>query len=488
MVFLGGIDPRLVLLAVAGLASTAFALAALSAFVSAGARTAARAVSSTGVLAVTWMGLPVLIVSLLPRLWPAAGPWVFPVVLGVLDSSPTGVGLNLVGAFPRGPLVGAVLRMIALQLAGATVLVLWAIARLRPASRAVYDVEGRAAILRVLRARWRPRPACGDDPVFWHEIHAARVRSKIALWLDRLVNVLCFGLIAYATSWFAVPAFTELSRSGYGPVPGKPFLPELDPSVRLLASKLLKLPVGFAPGQARLEFNIVLRQATGLFDVLLVLGIARVAAESVAVQRERDTWLGLIATPLTGWEILRAKMLGSIWRTRGVAFLTIALWIVGLLAGAVHPLGFLAASVGMVVSCGFLAALGVSLSLWSRGRDQATGRVLGPLLWSMGLSAVPFWLPGMASVLLATSSMPFQTWVSLLSYDDVHAMINSGVPLQFAAIGIQSWAGVRIVLAARLISTTAQAIAAFLLTRSAVRGFDDAIGRPIRTRGDAHHS
>lgn len=53
--------------------------------------------------------------------------------------------MNLVGAFPRGPLVGAVLRMIAFQLARATVLVLWAIARLRPASRAVYDVEGRAA-------------------------------------------------------------------------------------------------------------------------------------------------------------------------------------------------------------------------------------------------------------------------------------------------------------------------------------------------------
>ena len=53
MVFLGGIDPRLVLLAVEGLASTAFALAALTAFVTAGAHTAARAVSSTGILAVT---------------------------------------------------------------------------------------------------------------------------------------------------------------------------------------------------------------------------------------------------------------------------------------------------------------------------------------------------------------------------------------------------------------------------------------------------
>src|SRR5918998_1280727 len=46
MALLGGIDPRLILLAGVGLASTAFALAALSAFVSSGARTASQATSS----------------------------------------------------------------------------------------------------------------------------------------------------------------------------------------------------------------------------------------------------------------------------------------------------------------------------------------------------------------------------------------------------------------------------------------------------------
>ena len=182
MVFLGGVDPRLVLLAGAGLASTAFALAALATAVSAGARTASRATSSTVALAMTWMCLPVLIVMLLPRLWPAAAPWVAPVAVRVLDSSPLGVGMSLLGVIPRGPLVGAVLRMIALQTAAAVVLVLWAMARLRPASRAVYDVEGRAAFRRLLRARWRPRPACGDDPVLWHEIHPARATSAPRCW------------------------------------------------------------------------------------------------------------------------------------------------------------------------------------------------------------------------------------------------------------------------------------------------------------------
>ena len=68
-------------------------------------------------------------------------------------------------------------------------------------------------------------------------------------------------------------------------------------------------------------------------------------------------------------------MIGAIWKARGLATLTLILWSVGLLAGAVHPLGFLAAVAGMGVSCWFLAAVGVSASLWSPDRSQATGKV-----------------------------------------------------------------------------------------------------------------
>jgi len=78
----------------------------------------------------------------------------------------------------------------------------------------------------------------------------------------------------------------------------------------------------------------------------------------VAAERERDTWLGLIATPLPGREILKGKILGSIWRMRGVAFLMPALWSVGLLSGSLHPLGFLAAVVLLgvtgVLCCGLV--------------------------------------------------------------------------------------------------------------------------------------
>jgi ABC-type transport system involved in multi-copper enzyme maturation permease subunit len=482
MVFLGGIEPGLVLLAVAGLSSTALALASLSAAASATARTASRAVTYSVGLSMVWMCMPHAILILLPRLWPTAARWVAPLAVRALDSSPLGLVMSLSGMIPRGPLVASVFSMIALQMAASAGLVLWAILRLRPASRAAYDAEARAASRRFLRARWWPRPACGDDPVLWHEIHPGLRSSRAGLWAGRLFNALWVGLIAYGVSWFAWPAFAELSRSGYGAVPGTPAVPEVNPIARLLVARLTRLPAVTAPGQARLELNDVLRMTTGSLDILYVLMVAGAAAESVAKERERETWLGLIATPLTGREILRAKLLGSIWKTRGLAALMLVLWTVGLSAGAVHPLGFLAAIAGMGVSYWFLAALGLSASLWSRDRAQATGWALGPLMLIVSLGALPFILPGTASVVLAGGTMPFLTWASLLSYEDVHAALRSGAIPRFAEIGIRGVAGARIILAAWLISTTAQAVGAFLLMRSAVRGFDAAVGRPIPSR------
>jgi hypothetical protein len=100
----------------------------------------------------------------------------------------------------------------------------------------------------------------------------------------------------------------------------------------------------------------------------------------------------------------------------------------------------------------------------------------------LSLGALPFLGPGLVSVVLAGGTMPFQTWASLLSYEDVHAVIHAGAIPQFAAIGVGGGAGARIILTAWLISTTAQAVGAFFLSRSAIRGFDAAVGRPIRAR------
>ena len=94
----------------------------------------------------------------------------------------------------------------------------------------------------------------------------------------------------------------------------------------------------------------MLREVTAVFALAYVATVFAGAGEGMKGEQKRDTWLGLIATPLTGREILRAKGRG-IWRALQALFLMVGLWTIGLLAGAVHPLGFLAA-------IAFLAASG----------------------------------------------------------------------------------------------------------------------------------
>jgi hypothetical protein len=381
--------------------------------------------------------------------------------------------------FRRASPLGALLRMIALQMAAAAMLVAWASWRLRPASRAVYDGEGRAVLLRSLRVRTRARPPCGDDPVLWNEIHSTRGARPSEMLAGSVGNAVWIGLLAYVASWFAVPAFAELAARGYGASAEALKMPELNPLARVLVNKLGKPSLGLTPGQARLEFNIVLRHATTCLDYLYILIVAGFAAESVAVEKERDTWLGLIATPLSGWEILRAKMLGAAWRARVLSLVMVGLWTAGLLAGAVHPVGFLASLAGLGVSSWACAAGGTYASLWSPNRKEATARIMLPLMLLPPSAMLLFLPPGWTSVLMGAGSMPFLAWASLLSYEDVAAAWRTGAFPQLAA-NIRTGEGAGRVLAAVLIGLIGQAVAAALLTRAARRGFDAAAGRPRR--------
>lgn len=484
IMYLGGIDPRLVALTVAGLVSTAVVTAALAVAVSAGAATSRHAVSYTVSLAMALMYFPMVALLLLPRIWPAIVPWTAPIAVRMLDGSPLGVATSLAGMTPRGPVVHQVLRMIAIQAVGSLIFVLWAIVRLRPASRAVYDREGRASLLRALRAKWRPRPSCGDDPVLWREMYSRPILGEFWMIVDRLSNLAWVGCLAYGVWLFAAPAFVELSERGFVPSPSNLEFPGLNPIARMIVAKASgSLMIG-EPGQSRLDFNIVLRQLSGALAFVYYLMIAGAAAESVVTERERDTWLGLIATPLTGWEILRAKMLGVLWKTRPLGLVILAAWIVGLSTGALHPLGLLASVAAGAASCGLFAALGVSMSLWSSDRSQATGRVIAPLTAMFMMGVLPFMLPGIASFAVAAASPPFQIWTALLSYDDVRDLTHARVGAQFAVIGARSPTAARLILATWLIGVTAQAIAGLLLARAATHGFDAVVGRPMRGRSD----
>jgi hypothetical protein len=178
-------------------------------------------------------------------------------------------------------------------------------------------------------------------------------------------------------------------------------------------------------------------------------------------------------------------MIGAVWRAKGFLLVLVALWVVALLAGALHPIGFLAALASLGVMTCFYVALGTYVSLWSPDRRQAVGRVVLPAMLPMSGVVLLFLPQGVGSVILGTASMSFITWASLLSYEDLVAATRAGSFPQLSAVRIETGEGASRVLATVVIGLACHLIGAAFLARAACRDFDAAVGRPRidRTNG-----
>jgi hypothetical protein len=352
----------------------------------------------------------------------------------------------------------------------------WSIARLRPASRALYDVEGRSGVLRSLREANRrppPRRPCGSDPVFWNEAYAYRSRNRAARLASGLMRLGWIALLAVGVWWYAGPAFVELAERGYGPSAEADRMPAMNPLTRVLAERLV---VGTstppAPGQARLEFSLALRQYT----LFLALGLATAACcfgvEGITRERRGDTWSGLLATPLTGGEIVRGKVLGALWRTRETLAILAILWGLGLASGAVHPLGCLAAVAWIVASSPLFAAMGVAQGL----RPEDERWPLDPSRWPVAMAMVT----GPAVVLTLVPAAVASA--SLFTYEDLRAAAAGGpfTPLEGWTLG--RWLGARGVVLTYLAALAVVSAGSVLSLTSLARSFDAAVGRPTRGR------
>ncbi len=474
----GAVDPRLLFLGLGGLGATALFISATSIWVSVHARTGTRASTLAAGYLIFWCGFPFFfLVTLKPLLWPSCPAWIHQTALWCLDSSPMGLLTNVLGVLPRpGTFVSTVQLMIAWQGLGTLLLTAHAIIRLRPASRALYDVEGRTSHLRMLRQAMRrpvPRPACGDDPVLWNDRYSVLPSSRIMRTIRRAESLALLLIIIVMTSWFALPAFHELRERGYGPSPEAFQFPEWNPLPRVLVSKIIiSSPIAAVPGQARLDFNVTLRQISALFGVFYVICTLANTTQSLEREQRRDTWFGLVATPLTGWEILRAKMIASLERSGKGGLILVGLWTTGLLSGAIHPIGYIAALAWLSVLSVVFGSLGLNLQLKEISRKITGSRSLEPLvlLKSVGL-------------LLLFSVVPLSYgWVSLFSYEDVYAMIHADPFPLFSPIPHNARFGARSVALVWILGMIPLVIWAFVLTNSMCRRFDFYIGRPTRPK------
>jgi hypothetical protein len=334
--------------------------------------------------------------------------------------------------------------MIGLQLAYGALFVLIAIVRLRPlarkeggGSRWLAPWSGKRRGKRLL-----PRPECGDDAMLWKEryVSTSSATTKVA---GLIVGLLVGAALMQPMYDLAQPAFIELSEYGYGP---------------------------HGSNSARGNFNMFLRFIGTLTYVAWGLGVASAAASELTGEREQDTWVSLVSTPLSGVEIIRAKMFGAVWGLRGLGVLLVLFWLAGLAAGAVHPLAFLAVAVETPVFIWFVTALGTYLSLISKRTARAlfaTVSILAFLNVGYLFCCIPF-EPDTATILLGAT--PFVEWSSLFSYEFPDWLWRGEATNIFQTC---------------VLSVIAYGIGALVLTALAFQRFDEVIDRPRRTLAGA---
>jgi ABC-type transport system involved in multi-copper enzyme maturation permease subunit len=477
----GGIDPRAVLLATVVTGSTAYFMGGLSILVSTAASRPADAFGQASGLAILWIVVPVLVQVIVPVSFPRIWAWVQPINDWVLASSPASLLLTVwwFGPSPGWSLSSAIAWMIGLQVAGGSLLVAWAVFRFRNACRRHEETHGSsesaqsfdrpeprawAAIRGIGAVR---RPPCGDRPILWKELYTRR-RRTLAERLSVFVALGFVGLLVYLIFPAALRAFVEQYRYGFDPVGSE---------VR------------------RLDFNETLRIVTSLIEFFVILATAGIAATGLTEERARETWDSLLATPLTGREIIHAKMIGAAWKVRWAVLLLLALWAVGVLAGSIHPLGFGAAVLLLGASIGFATALGTYASSVSRDSAQASNRALIPVLLLSLSFLVCYLTPRTSSVILGSASAPFVNWLALVSYADVREVIAAQGLQPFRVIrqvGVLTGERPAAVLTAFLLTTVASLAAGVRFSRSAIASFERATGRPrstvVRSRAQQRQS
>lgn len=200
------------------------------------------------------------------------------------------------------------------------------------------------------RTEARKHPPVGDDPVYWREVHTDPGGGVLRRLLA--VGVVC----AVVFPFLSIVANTLLWPPSYTPRWGprqydrwKDFHDQTKVWVCLVTAGL---------------------------GMLMLLRAAVRGAGAVAGEKDRDTWAGLIGTPLTTADILRGKWYGCVLGQWDAMCLLAAVWTVGVLTFAVNPLALALAAGSLAVYLAAFAWLGISCSVTARNTRLAIARAV----------------------------------------------------------------------------------------------------------------
>lgn len=238
-----------------------------------------------------------------------------------------------------------VLSMIAWHLGLSVALIAWATVAVRRVH--LRDVSSAKAAAKAAKAdrtprrttlrRWRPEMI--DRPMVWKEAFAPTSKLKLGVvagLANVLVVVVAAGslLYAFAIVWTGKQYWTER---------------------------------GF------LSFTAFF---TGLIGSGLLVLLGARASSLVTIEKERDCWISLLATPLTGSDIMRGKMLGNLYSVRWGVFLLLFAWTLAALLDRRYLVVAAITATAFLACAWFITNLGLLFSLRSNTSLRALGFTL----------------------------------------------------------------------------------------------------------------
>ena len=118
-------------------------------------------------------------------------------------------------------------------------------------------------------------------------------------------------------------------------------------------------------------------EPAGAIVALILAAIGLRSAVTIASERERGTWDGLLTSPLEGNEIILGKLIGSLGAVRWLAGAAVLAWTIALVAGVMPVKNYLDKMASLATLGVFIAALGVRVSLQAPTATKSMGLTLG---------------------------------------------------------------------------------------------------------------
>jgi ABC-type transport system involved in multi-copper enzyme maturation permease subunit len=225
----------------------------------------------------------------------------------------------------------------------------------------------------------------------------------------------------------------------------------------------------------REHMNTSVRIITAILYVLMALMLAAAAATGFTMEREKDTWVSLISTPLDDWEIVTGKILGAFWRVRGLLVTLLMIWLIGMVSGAVHPLGFLAVVVLSSLYTLFISLVGICFSLRCKSSVRSMTATIGVLFFLNGgylFCCVPF-LHGPGEMVFLAGFTPLVVTGAVFTFTEVEAFFH-------LSHGFTIPSRTDIVMLV-FFSVIIHASAAFALLHTCLSQFETVVDRPRRS-------